>query len=181
MPTNLYKFSTPLTYEQLLQKLSIDPDDRDVLVVFCGHGNNAALQGPAAAGDPATARSVFYKSAYIDLGPKYMFAMCCSTAEGLATSFERRTDRAFIGFGSEIGFVMKGGVYAEWWRKVLHDCAAAMLQSKDVHDLRRSVEHIYKAAYMFFQPQGGRRYRYGLMMGAYLRQQLEVIDLVRTR
>jgi hypothetical protein len=173
-PTNLRKFSEPLTYDSLLQQLSID-SDTDVAVVFCGHGDQSSLLGPPA-GPNSTAKTCFYDATFLDSGPKYMLAMCCSAAVGLARAFDARADRIFIGFDREIGFVLSGGVYAEWWGKVLHSCADAMLNCNNLDDLRTTVQQVYKSALAAFP----RRHRYGLLMTAYLRRQLESIDFVRT-
>jgi hypothetical protein len=176
-PTNVRKFTEPLTYESLLQELAIEPET-DVAVVFWGHGDAFSLLGPPV--DPKSKeKSRFYDATFINSGPKYMLAFCCSAAVGLSRLFDARTDRVFIGFDREIGFILRGSVYAEWWKKVVHSCAEAMLNCKDVEDLRTTVQDVYKSALSAFQP-GAKPHRYGLLMRAYLRGQLEGIDFVRT-
>ena len=170
------KFSEPLTYESLLTELSIKGED-DVAVVFWGHGNESSLLGPPAATDPQD-KTCFYDATSIDSGPKYMLAMCCSAAIGLARAFDGRDDRAFIGFDRPIPFVLAGGVYAEWWTKIVHGCADAMLQFKNVDDLRAAVQQIYKLALSVFPTDSKREH--GLLMNGYLLKQLESIDFVRT-
>lgn len=173
--TKLRKFSEPLTYENLLTELSLNTED-DVAVVFWGHGNESSLLGPP---DPSSqTRTSFYDATSIDSGPKYMLAMCCSAAIGLARAFDGRDDRAFIGFDRPIPFVLAGGIYAEWWTKIVQGCAAAMLQFNNVDDLRAAVQHVYKSALSVFPPDSKREH--GLLMNGYLLQQLESIDFVRT-
>lgn len=175
--TSLHKFHKPLTYDSLIEEQSIEPET-DVAVVFWGHGNESSLLGPPDT-SKSTAMTCFYDATYVNSGPKYMLAMCCSASLGLERAFDGCDDRAFVGFNRKIGFVLKGGAYGEWWNKVVHGCAEAMLNCKDVEELRTTVQDVYKSALSAFQP-GSKYRRYRLLMNAYLRAQLESINFVRT-
>ena len=181
--TILNKFTGPLTYQQLLANLSVNPDDTEIAVIFSGHGEYSSLQGPGAhpgASNYSEAQSSFYDEDSLHLGPTLMFAACCNAAVELGESIRLKTlGRTFIGFDRTIGFVKKG-VYADWWVKVLHRVASAMLRDTNVNDLRLLVEQAYADALRYFDPSSGRKNRYGLMMNAYLRKQLESINLIKT-
>jgi hypothetical protein len=156
--------------------LSIEPES-EVALIFWGHGSESSLLGPPADSN-STAMTCFYDAKSIDSGPKYLLAMCCSSAIALAPAFDSRADRAFIGFDRRIGFVLSDGIYAEWWKNVVHGCAEAILNCKDLDHLRTTVQTVYKEALSVFPPSSNRRY--GLLMNAYLHHQLEGIDFVRT-
>ena len=181
--TILCKFREPLSYDQLLESLSLDPST-EVTLVFCGHGEKPSLQGPGADPDEPdyeNIRSPFYRDSFLDLGPQRMLAACCYAAAGLGQSFLENTKGCwFVGFNDEIGFVTKGRVYADWWRKVLHGSASAVLNTADIEDLEKSVRQTYKDALSFFDRRARKQYRYGYMMRAYLRRQLETIDFIQT-
>lgn len=182
--TILCKFDSPLTYPQLLTTLAVDPEVTDVVVIFCGHGEYQSLQGPGVQpGAPkySNSQSSFYNESFLELGPTLILAACCNASHILGRSFERKTGgRTFIGYDREIGFVIRGRVYADLSTKILHGAAAAMLRTTDIDDVRRSVEQSYKDAIQFFSPRARRQYKYGLMMRLYLRRQLEAIDFIRT-
>jgi hypothetical protein len=183
-PTKLRKIESPLTYDQLLAELSINPETTQIALVFCGHGEPASLRGPGAhpgAPDYKTRQASFYDDSLLHIGPMFMLAFCCSAATALGGAYEHKTSgRTFIGFDDEIGFVKRDGVYAEWCRKILHTAASTMLNATDINDLERPIREVYKDAISFFDPSTGQRYRWGLMMRAYLRKQLKDIAFIRT-
>jgi hypothetical protein len=181
--TILCKFQEPLTYDQLLERLSLD-QSTDITVIFCGHGEKPSLQGPGAEPnepDYEKIRSAFYRDSFLDLGPNRMLAACCYAAAGLGQAFYDETENTrFVGFEDKIGFVLEGGVYEDWWRKILHGLASAMLNASDINDMKKSAQQVYKSAIRFFGSNAQRKYRYGYMMRAYLRQQLELIKFIET-
>ncbi|HEY0322015.1 MAG TPA: hypothetical protein VGC66_13735 [Pyrinomonadaceae bacterium] len=183
-PTVFCKIESPLTYDQLLSNLAVDPKTTEIGLIFCGHGETASLQGPGAppgTPDYKKLRSFFYDDSFLHLGPTFMLAFCCSAAVELGDAYYRlTTGSTFVGFDDEIGFVKKGGDYADWWRKILHTSASAMLSANDIQELEKPIREIYQEALAHFDPRTGRRYRWGLMMRAYLRKQLKDISFIRT-
>lgn len=183
-PTLLCKFDAPLTYDQLLVQKSVNPTGKSVMLLFCGHGVDSALQGPGVSpGMPnySKARSPFYDDSHIQLGPKFLLAFCCYAANKLGDAYERKTTGGtFVGFEDKIFFVMGDGDYADCWKEVLHGTALAMLNAPDLPALEKAVRDIYKAALLTFSPEEDAKYEWGLYMRAYLRRQLEDITFIKT-
>lgn len=182
-PPILHKFEEPLSYEQLLDDLTIGPEAGDIAMVFTGHGTLDSLQGPGQiphSSDQSLSRSRFYDDTFLHLGPQLMLAFCCHAAVGLGRSFEIKTsDRTFVGFNDFIGFVTKGRVYAEWFRKILQVSALAMLEDQEAEELKESVRNVYKEAIAFFS-NNDKKYRYARMMRFYLRQQWDSIEFIKS-
>lgn len=184
-PAVLYQFESPLRYDEMLSALSLDPQTADVALVFCGHGDTSELQGPGAhPGEEGygEARSAFYDGAHLLAGhvPRFITAFCCSAAAGLGESYGRNSSgQTFVGFDMEIGFVTKGGDYFEWWKKLLHASAAAMLNDAGHADPEEAVRQLYRSAISYFNsPEGKRRCRWWLAMSMYLRGQLDALKFI---
>jgi hypothetical protein len=168
-PTHFFRITQPTTYEQLLSQLTL-PQDAEVALVFSGHGESDALMGP---GDPP---SCFYDDTSLHLGPKLLLAFCCNAAAGLGTAFGATTGRTFVGFRRPIGFVM-GGVYTDWWRKILHGASLAMLHAGGTRQLENDVRALYRSAYHYFNSPEGRKNKWALVMRMYLRGHLDELDV----
>lgn len=183
-PAAMRVFTGPLDYEQLLNQLSINPDKTDVALIFCGHGTASSLQGPGAQPGSANykkARSSFYDASHLDLGPKFLLAFSCDAAQGIGDLYERKTnDRTFIGFDDKIYFVLADGDYADWWRKIVHATASAMLSAPNLATMEKAVRRLYKAALSAFPPEKDNQYEWGMLMRSYLRRQLEDITFIQT-
>jgi hypothetical protein len=184
-PTSLHKFVSPLTYEQLLSSLSIDPNTTEVALIFCGHGEPTSLQGPGThpgAPDYNDVRSSFYDDSFIHLAPRFMLAFCCSAADELGISYERKTSgRTFVGFDAEIGFVKKDGPYAEWLRNILHGSAALMLGVTGADDPEEAIRDLYSNAISYFNsPEGKKKCRWWLAQSMYLQGQLDALKFIRS-
>src|ERR1043166_7526671 len=79
-PTVLCKIEVPVTYDQLLSNLAIDPETTEVALIFCGHGQTSSCQGPGAqlwAPNYRKSRSFFYNDSFLHMGPVFMLAFCC--------------------------------------------------------------------------------------------------------
>lgn len=184
-PAAVSTFTQPLKYDQLLTQHSINPDEMDVALIFCGHGTASALQGPGAqpgAANYKKARSPFYDASHLHLGPKFMLAFCCYAARGIGNLYERKTgERTFIGFDEKIYFVMGDGIYANWWRKIVLGTAAAMLNAPNLTTMEKAVRRLYKAALAAFPPEKDKQQdEWTLLMRMYLRKQLEDITFIQT-
>lgn len=183
-PTILCKIKRPTSYDELLSLHSINPLTTDVALIFSGHGDDSSLQGPGEDGDAldyTMPRSHFFDQTDVLTGPKHLLAFCSKAALDLGATYERKTNgRTFIGFDEEIGLVIKDGVYADWWRRILHGLASAMLNASDTVTPEKLVQALYNEALSFFAPHKDHKYEWGLMMRAYLRQQLESINFIRT-
>jgi hypothetical protein len=183
LPTVLFKFTTPIKYDYLLTQCPIPPP-ADVLLIFCGHGEDSALQGPGAnpgASNYRKLRSDFYTDSYLHLGPTFMLAFCCKAGLGLGDSYDRKTTgNTFVGYEDNLYLVMADGAYADCWKKILCDIALAMLTATNDESLGQAIRDAYKAALSAFPPQDDSKYEWGLMMRAYLRKQMETISFVRT-
>ncbi len=183
-PTLLCKIESPLTYDKLLSQKSIDPLATNVALIFCGHGEKNSLLGPGAqrsAPDYRTAHSSFFDESHVPIVPKFLLAFCSDTAAELGKSYDYMTKgRTFVGFDSESGFVLKGGVYADWWRRIIHGVASAMLSAPDIPALEKTVLDLYKEALSFFSTEKGREFEWGLMMRMYLHKQMEAMKFIRT-
>ena len=176
-PSEQRIFEHPLTYDQLLSELSVDPDTTDIALVFCGHGEPFSLLGPGVHRDSF---SSFYDDKLIELRPKHMLAFCCSAAAGIGQSYDHKTEAStFVGFDMKIGIVTVSGVYAAWWRKILHGLASAMLNASDTHALETSVQALYKDAITFFH-HNDKKYRWARAMKWYLLAQSKAIKVVHT-
>jgi hypothetical protein len=177
-------FNSPLTYERLLNEEAIDPRTTDVALIFCGHGEDHSLRGPGAEpGAPGcrTLKSSFYDDSQYGLRPKFMLAFCCYAANGLGKTYEdKTTGHTFIGFDDKIGFVMEDGWYVEWWEKILHGIASAMLTATDVYELERAARDIYKEALWAFRSDEDGENDWGLTMRFYLRRQFRAINFIQT-
>jgi hypothetical protein len=182
-PPMVCKFEEPLSYDHLLDELAIGPEAGDIALVFSGHGTLDSLQGPGSvtnSPDQSLSRSRFYDDSFLHLGPRLMVAFCCHAAVGLGRSFEVKTsDRTFVGFNDLIGFVTKGRVYEEWFRKILQVSALAVLEDRDGEQLRDAVRNVYKEALAFFDRSSDKKYRYARMMRFYLRQQWDSIEFIK--
>lgn len=182
-PTILSKIKRPLTYNELLSVHAIDPLKTDVALIFCGHGKANALEGPGVLDAPnyRAARSIFFDQRHIPKGPKFLLAFCSNAAIELGNSYGRTTTECtFVGFDGDIGLVLSDGEYADCWRKIVHGLASAMLTSTDDRSLEESIRRLYRDAISFFSPKKDQKYKWGLMMRAYLRRQLDVITVIRT-
>jgi len=182
--TILCKLESPMTYSELLSQHSIDPLATEVALIYCGHGENDSLLGPGAhpsAPDYRTTHSSFFNESYMPIGPKFLLAFCSNAANGLGNSYHYMTnERTFIGFDEEIGFVLEEGPYAEWWRKIIHGLALAMLSAPDVNAMESSALRLYRDALSFFSSEGGRKLEWALIMRLYLRKQLDAINFIKT-
>lgn len=176
-------FESPLKYEQLLLELSVNPATADVALIFCGHGEPFSLQGPGALpGEPNYRKtfSSFYDEGTIDNRPKLMLAFCCNSAAGIGKAYKLKSyESTFIGFDVDIGFVTRHGIYAEWWRKILHGLASSMLNASDSDVLEKDVQSLYKDAIDFFH-RHDRKYRWARAMKWYLLAQLKAIKVFCT-
>jgi hypothetical protein len=184
-PALLHKFSSPLRYDQLLASLPINQQATDVALVFCGHGEPSELQGPGAhPGAPgySDARSAFYDSSLLQAGavPKFMLAFCSSAAADLGPAYWRNSSgQVFVGFDKKIGFVIKDGDCADWWKKLLHGAATAMLNNAGAVDPEEPLRQLYKSAIAYFNsPEGRRRCKWWLAMSMYLRRQLDSLKFI---
>jgi hypothetical protein len=179
-PSVLCRPEHPVTYDEQLSRLSIDPAFTEVGLVFWGHGREDSLLGPSASED-RTAGSTFFDQRHVPTGPMFLLAFCSNAGAGLGAAYERQTHgRAFVGFDSNIGLVTAGGEYAHTWRRILFGTTAAMLSAADSFTLERSVVGMYKDALSLFSPENDRKYRWGLMMRVYLRQQMKAVSCIRT-
>lgn len=183
-PTLLHKFESPLKYDHLLSGLPIDPEKTEVALIFCGHGEPSSLLGPGTSPDTPDYRqtfSSFYDDSFLHLGPKLMLAFCCSAAVGLGHSYDCKTiNQTFIGFDSEIGIIKKGGIYANWWRKILRGSAAAMLNATDRNEMEKSIRELYRDAISFFDSPAGRRYQLARAMKWYLLAQSKALKVFQS-
>ncbi len=179
-PSVLCRPEHPVTYDEQLSQLSIDPSETEVGLVFCGHSREDSLLGPGAPSDGA-AGSPFFDQRHVPTGPKFLLAFCSNAGAGLGAAYERQTrGRAFVGFNGEIGFVTAGGEYAQTWRKILFGAASAMLSAADSFTLEKSVVEMYRDALSMFSPENDRRHMWGLAMRMYLRQQMKAVSCIRT-
>lgn len=183
-PTVLRKIESPLTYDQLLTELSLDPVATEIMLIFCGHGEPTALLGPAdhpGAPDYRDTVASFYDESHLHLGPKLMLAFCCSAAAGLGASYDHKTHgRAFVGFKDDILILKEDGNYADCWRAILHGLASALLNASTRTKLEKSVRKIYAEALASFSPDKDNVNNWGLMMRASLLQQLADIKVILT-
>lgn len=181
-PTLLCPFKSVVTYDELLSQKSIDPLEADVALIYCGHGYKDSLLGPRVQGEaPDNVNAAFFNQSHVAIGPKFLLAFCSNAAAVLGKSYERMTtDRTFIGFEGEIGFVLAGGVYAQWWKRILYGMTSAMLNSTNVEQLEKSVLDLYKEAISFFSTENGKNHKWALMMRVYLRKQMEAIRFIKT-
>jgi hypothetical protein len=179
-PNVLCRPESSLAYDELLSQLAIDPSETEVGLVFCGHGREDSLLGPGAPGD-AAAFSPFFDQRHVLAGPKFLLAFCSNAAAELGAAYERRSHgRTFVGFEDEIGLVMKGGIYAESWKRILFGSVSAMLSTPDASTLEKSVLGLYRDVLSLFSPERDQKYRWGFMMRAYLRHQMSSISFIRT-
>jgi hypothetical protein len=183
-PTMLCKVEQPLTYEELLSQHTIDPSTTDVALIFCGHGEKNSLLGPGAQ-PPAPgnrgSHSSFFDESHVPIGPKFLLAFCSNAATELGRAYEYMTyERTFVGFDSEIGFMLEEGVYADCWRKLIHGIASAMLNAPEVTALESAVTDLYKEAFSFFSMGAGRELQWSLMMRMLLLKQKEAINCIKT-
>ena len=173
--TALRRFSGPLTYKQLIKEQGIKAST-DILLIFCGHGNDSELLGPALPGT-SDETSVFYDETHVRLGPRFVLAFCCNAGKGLGTEYSTTSSRVFVGFKDELHMVLDDGEYALWWRKLMHHIAFAMLTAVDRHTLEKTVRDLYHSALNAFV---GPEHKWGFMMRAYLRRQLNSLVVVLT-
>ncbi|MCA1619215.1 MAG: hypothetical protein LC795_07870 [Acidobacteria bacterium] len=171
----------PVTYDEQLSRLSIDPAATEVCLIFCGHGRAGSLDVPGASGGGG-ALSPFFDYRHVPAGPKFLLAFCSNSGAWLGGAYERNTrGRTFVGFDGEIGFVAAGGAYAYTWRKILFGIAAAMLSAADDNfALEKSVVGLYRDALSMFSPENDPKHRWGLAMRMYLRQQMKAVSCIRT-
>jgi hypothetical protein len=183
-PTVLCKIERPLTYDELLSQHSIDPLVTDVVLIFCGHGEKNSLLGPGTqtpAPDQRGFHSSFFDESHVPIGPKFLLAFCPNAAAELGRAYECMTyERTFVGFDSEIGFMLEEGVYADCWRKLLHGLALAMLSAPDVVALESAVKDLYEEVFSFFSTGEGRELQWSLMMRMLLLGQKQAINFFRT-
>lgn len=178
-PTRLRVIKSELTYDQLLAQEGIDPADTEVSLVFCGHGEDASLRGPGPDDDDED--SPFYDDSHHSVCPKLMLAFCCLAAKGIGRSYEDKTaGQTFIGFDDDIGFVMEGGPYADWWTRIIHDIARAMLSGSDANEIQRASQKIYKDALHAFRSEKDAENDWGLLMRSYLRHQYQALNIIQT-
>lgn len=184
VPTEVHKFESPLTYDQLLAQKLIDPNDTNVALIFGGHGEDFSLEGPGA--HPGTAnysnvRSIFYDDSNLAQGPEFLLAFCCSAATGLGESYKLGpAKRAFVGFKTEIGILTAEGVYAKCWRKIIHKSASALIGAKNRREMRKAILDLYDEEYAFFDSGQGSNHEHALLMKMYLFKQKEVLRFIRT-
>lgn len=182
-PATPIVFEHPLRYDEVLTGLEIDSHTTDVTVVFCGHGAPSALLGPPKLRDPARGRnsySSFFDISLWEYRPKFMLAFCCSAAEVLGEAYRLKSnDSAFVGFTTKIGIITVNGIYADYFKKLLHELAAAMLRHSDKDALEASITTTYKEAIKFFH-KNENSYRYARAMKWYLLAQLKAVKSVRT-
>ena len=176
--TALRRFSGALTYKQLLKEQNIKAST-EVLLIFCGHGTEFELLGPALPGT-SEETSDFYNDTHVRLGPRFMLAFCCSAGKGLGAEYSKAATRAFVGFKDELYMVMADGKYAFWWKKLMHSIAWAMLTTTDKATLEQNVRDIYRSALAAFPAHEDSQHDWGFMMRAYLRRQLESLVIVLT-
>lgn len=183
-PTLLKKFQSPLTYDQLLAQESINSGTVQTALIFCGHGENASLEGPGVPPDSPnynTLRSAFYDERHIDYGPTLLLAFCCNAGTGLGELYKLKTSRStFVGFKSKIPVVLKGGVYEKSWRAILHGTASAMLCAQSRRELKETILGVYREALAFFESPQGSRHEHALWMQMSLHRQKEVIRIIKT-
>src|SRR5437763_5736456 len=104
-PAKFFKIERPITYEQLLSTLSLG-QDAEVALIFSGHGDSTSLLCPGVnpeSPDYEKSFSCFYDNTFLNLGPTYMLAFCCSAASSLGESFQGVAGRTFMGFDVPIG------------------------------------------------------------------------------
>src|SRR4051812_7036042 len=169
------RFSTPLTYKQLVKEQNIK-STTDVLLIFCGHGSDSELLGPALPGT-SDETSVFYDETHLRLGPSFMLAFSCNAGKGLGSEYSKLLMRRFVGFKDELYMVLDDGEYAFWWKKLMHDISSAMLTAADRDTLEKEVRDLYRSALDAFV---GPEHKWGFMMRAYLRRQLNSLVIVLT-
>jgi hypothetical protein len=175
-PTVLCRPEHPVTYDEQLSQLSIDPSSTEVVLIFCGHGRAYSLDVPGGSAD-----TPFFDQRDVLAGPRFLLAFCSNAGAELGAAYERQTrGRTFVGFDSEIGFVMAGGEYASTWRKIMFGITLAMLSATDRVTLEKSVIGLYKDALSFFSSEQGRKHRWWLAMSMYLRQQMQAVSCIRT-
>jgi hypothetical protein len=175
-PNVLCRPEHPVTYDEQLSQLSIDPASTEVGLIFCGRGRVDSLDVPGGSTD-----TPFFDHRHVPAGPKFLLAFCSNAGAGLGAAYEHHTrGRAFVGFDSEIGLVTAGGVYAYMWKRILFGIASAMLRDTDSFTLERSVVGVYKDALSFFSSAEGARYKWALAMRMYLRQQMTAVSCIRT-
>lgn len=183
-PTILCKIESPLTYDELLSQHSIDPSVTDVALILCGHGKKNSLLGPSTqppAPGHRESHSSFFDESHVPIGPKYLLAFCSNAAAELGRTYEYMTyEHTFVGFDSEIGFILEEGAYADCWRKLIHGIALAMLSAPDVAALESTVRDLYKEAFSFFSTGLGRELQWSLMMRMFLFKQKEAINCIQT-
>ena len=174
-PTAVRMFSESLTYKQLLKEQNIK-SSTDVLLIFCGHGTEFELLGPALPGT-ADETSDFYNETHIHLGPRFMLAFCCNAGKGLGTEYSKTGKRVFVGFKDQLYMVIADGEYAFWWRNLMHGIALAMLTAVERSALEKTIRDLYRSAIAAF---AGPEHEWGWMMRAHLRKQLEDLVVVLT-
>jgi len=183
-PTLLCDIKSPITYDDLLSQNCIDYRETDVALVFCGHGSRDSLFGPSlsdGSASPQTARSIFFNQSHVAIGPRFLLAFCSNAARELGEAYDKRTTNCtFVGFEDEIGMVLAEGIYAQWWRGILHGITSEMLRSPTTQELEKSISALYKQAISFFSTGDGRNHRWALMMRIYLRRQSEALRVIQT-
>lgn len=152
--------------------------------INCGHGEKDSLLGLGTYGSPperATTRSSFFNQSHVPIGPKFLLASCSSAATELGKSYRDLTKGCtFVGFEDEIGLVLAGGIYDDWWKRIVHGVASSMLSAPNVQALEKSVLDLYKEALLFFSGDDGQKHKWELMMRAYLRSLMDSINFIQT-
>lgn len=177
--TALRVFAGALTYKNFLKEQNIKAGT-DVMLIFCGHGTDFELLGPALPGT-SDETSDFYNETHLRLGPRFMLAFCCNAGKGLGAEYHSKTTmRAFVGFNDKLYMVTAEGEYAFWWRKLMHSIALAIMTTVDKATLEKNVRDAYRSALAAFPAHEDDQRDYGFMMRAYLRRQLENLVVVVT-
>jgi hypothetical protein len=181
-PTDVQKFSKPLTYVQVLAQKQINANDTLMVLVFSGHGSVAALEGPGSppgALNHSTSYSAFYDSSNLTSGPELLLAFCCQAGGDLGDLYKvDHTKQVFVGFRQKIGILMAEGEYAACWVEIIHGTACAMIQAKDRREMKRRILALYDNKISDFHKGKGSGAEYALLMEMYLLKQKQTLRLI---
>lgn len=124
----------PTVYKDLVKK---DSNISDSVFVFGGHGAPKAL---------LVKKSRFYDENSFELGPKCLFAFCCSAAEELGISFANKKNGSFLGFNKKLAFD-EDNIFIEWMQKAFYPVISEIFNKESVSEdaYSKAIDELYKA------------------------------------
>lgn|SRR5262249_53222395 len=123
-----YEISGPHTIQEDALISLAETSDVVRVKVFCGHGTDRALLGPAkparqTGGVRSSGHGIWYDARMLKPkgnGPSSLFAFCCRAAERFGREFAASGERSFLGFNADIPLELTEREYEDCFRRIIH-------------------------------------------------------------